>query len=93
MATLAGHEGYIFGYHAGGRDLHYVLPEATDPGNSVGVVKRDQGIRVPVCHVCTDVELVVEARGGSAKQRNRHPRELSCGKVWPNQTPLLRWRQ
>lgn len=73
-----GPAGYILGYHVGGRHLHYVAPEATEPGEDIGVVKRDQGVWVPACHVCRDIEVVVEAARWFFRTTEPHP-EISWG--------------
>jgi hypothetical protein len=65
--------GYILECHAGGRDLRYVAPGATEPGELVGVVRRDQGVWVPACHVCRDAELVVEAARWFFRTAEPHP--------------------
>jgi hypothetical protein len=78
FSVCGGPGGYIFNYHVGGRYLHYVAPEASEPGETVGVVKRDQGVWVPACHVCHDVELVVEAARWFFRTAEPHP-EVSWG--------------
>jgi len=78
FSVHGGPEGYIIGYDVGGRHLLYVAPEATEPGEHVGVVKRDQGVWVPACHVCRDVELIVEAARWFFRTAQPHP-EVSWG--------------
>jgi hypothetical protein len=78
LSVTGGPDGYILCYHVGGRHLHYVAPETTDPGEDVGVVRRDQGVWVPACHVCHDVGLVVEAAQWFFRTAEPHP-EVSWG--------------
>ena len=65
--------GYIFGFHVGGRHLNSVAPEATEPGENVEVCQRDQGVWVPACHVCHDLELIVEAARWFFRTAEPHP--------------------
>jgi hypothetical protein len=74
LSVCGGAIGFAIAYHVEGcADLHWTRPDAVVAGPDVGVVRRDQGVWVPECHVCLDFEVVVAAARHFCETAEPHP--------------------